>query len=55
MAGSGPASYRFGMEKLFRGIIKYNNTFKGQMVKQFEEVRDNPKPSAVFFTCIDSR
>eukprot|EP00095_Tigriopus_kingsejongensis_P002934 maker-scaffold517_size150149-snap-gene-0.15 protein:Tk02934 transcript:maker-scaffold517_size150149-snap-gene-0.15-mRNA-1 annotation:"beta-carbonic anhydrase" len=49
------AGYKVGIEKLFRGILKYRNTFKGNMVKQFKEVRDNPRPTAVFFTCVDSR
>ncbi len=48
-------SYRLGMEKLLTGIVKYRNTFKGSMVKEFQKVRDNPHPSAVFFTCVDSR
>lgn len=43
---SGPAKtlvqygYRTGMEKLFRGIMKYKNTFKGNMVKQFIKVNE---------------
>lgn len=43
------------MDKLLKGIMKYRCTVKEQMVKQFLDVRDNPTPKAVFFTCIDSR
>ena len=40
MSGS---SYRAGMEKLFKGILKYRNTFRGSMVKQFEQVSPERK------------
>ncbi|KAJ8939933.1 hypothetical protein NQ318_007861 [Aromia moschata] len=43
------------MDKLLKGIMKYRYKVKEGMVKQFLEVKDNPKPKAVFFTCIDSR
>jgi len=43
------------MEKILRGIMKYRHTCRDDMVKQFKVVRNNPKPSAVFFTCMDSR
>lgn len=31
------------MDKLLKGIMKYRCTARDQMVKQFEQVRDNPK------------
>ncbi|CAG9826230.1 unnamed protein product [Diabrotica balteata] len=43
------------MDKLLRGIMKYRGTARDEMVKQFLQVKDNPMPKAVFFTCIDSR
>ncbi|CAG9825255.1 unnamed protein product [Phaedon cochleariae] len=43
------------MDKLLKGIMKYRSTKKEQMVQQFLQVKDNPKPKAVFFSCIDSR
>ncbi|XP_023014099.1 carbonic anhydrase beta [Leptinotarsa decemlineata] len=43
------------MDKLLKGIMKYRSNIKENMVKQFVQVKDNPKPKAVFFTCIDSR
>ncbi len=49
------SSYRLGMDRLLSGVVRYRNTFKGQMVKEFERVRDSPDPSALFFTCVDSR
>lgn len=33
------------MNNLLKGIMKYRCTVKDQMVKQFEQVRDNPKVS----------
>lgn len=43
------------MDKLLKGIMKYRCTVKEEMVQQFLQVKDNPTPKAVFFTCIDSR
>ncbi|CAG9854951.1 unnamed protein product [Phyllotreta striolata] len=43
------------MDKLLKGIMKYRCSVREQMVKQFLQVKDNPTPKAVFFTCIDSR
>ncbi|XP_060518656.1 beta carbonic anhydrase 1 [Cylas formicarius] len=43
------------MDKLLKGIMKYRATVRETMVQQFVKVKDNPKPKAVFFTCIDSR
>lgn len=33
------------MNNLLKGIMKYRCTVRDQMVKQFEQVRDNPKVS----------
>ncbi|GJQ82471.1 putative reversible hydration of carbon dioxide [Trypoxylus dichotomus] len=43
------------MDRILRGIMRYREFGKEAMVKQFEQVRDNPIPKAVFFTCMDSR
>ncbi|XP_066906201.1 beta carbonic anhydrase 1-like [Halyomorpha halys] len=43
------------MDRLLRGIIKYRNTDKHIMLDQFVQVKNNPTPKAVFFTCMDSR
>ncbi|KAK4880809.1 hypothetical protein RN001_008955 [Aquatica leii] len=43
------------MDRILKGIMKYRNIDKAKMVQQFLQVRDNPTPKAVFFTCIDSR
>lgn len=45
----------FGFEKVLRGIIKYRITQRSEMVAQFRRVQDHPTPTAVFFTCVDSR
>lgn len=50
MAGSG-----HGMEKILRGLMNYRLSHQRNMVAQFKKVRDNPVPTAVFFTCVDSR
>ncbi|XP_064638967.1 beta carbonic anhydrase 1-like [Lineus longissimus] len=44
-----------GMQKLLSGILRYRVTFKNEMVKQFQRIKDDPKPSAIVFTCMDSR
>ena len=31
------------MNKLLRGVIKYRQTVKDDLVKQFKEIADNPK------------
>ncbi|XP_049774055.1 beta carbonic anhydrase 1 [Schistocerca cancellata] len=43
------------MDRILRGIMKYRATDRKTMVEQFQRVRDNPEPKAVFFTCMDSR
>lgn len=43
------------MDRILKGIMKYREVGLKTMVKQFQEVRDNPMPKAVFFTCMDSR
>ncbi|VEN57246.1 unnamed protein product [Callosobruchus maculatus] len=43
------------MDKILKGIMRYRANKREIMVKQFLEVKDNPKPKAVFFSCIDSR
>ncbi|XP_055603900.1 beta carbonic anhydrase 1 [Uranotaenia lowii] len=43
------------MERILRGVMRYRGTTREQMVKEFQQVRDNPHPKAVFFTCMDSR
>ncbi|XP_065556229.1 beta carbonic anhydrase 1-like [Artemia franciscana] len=44
-----------GIQKFIRGILMYRKSARKQMVEQFERIRDNPKPKAVLFTCMDSR
>ncbi|XP_074658447.1 beta carbonic anhydrase 1-like [Tubulanus polymorphus] len=43
------------MEKILKGILRYRQTYKAGMVKQFEKIRDNPQPKALAFCCMDSR
>lgn len=43
------------MERILRGIMRYRHTTRAEMVREFQKVRDNPEPKAVFFTCMDSR
>ncbi|XP_070542501.1 beta carbonic anhydrase 1-like [Ptychodera flava] len=44
-----------GMEKLLRGVLRYRSNVKQHLVPQFQRVRDNPEPTAIMFTCMDSR
>jgi len=44
-----------GIRKVLHGIMKYRVTEQRNMVEQFKRVRDNPSPTAVFVTCVDSR
>lgn len=44
-----------GISKVLQGIQKYRMTEQRNMVEQFRKVRDNPVPTAVFVTCVDSR
>ncbi|GAB6027748.1 hypothetical protein CHUAL_001986 [Chamberlinius hualienensis] len=43
------------MDKIIRGVMRYRFSFRDEMVKQFVKIKDNPTPTALFFTCIDSR
>lgn len=45
----------FGIDKVLSGIVKYHQTVRGGMLEQFKRVRDNPVPSVLMFTCMDSR
>ena len=33
------------MERILRGIMRYRNTTREQMVREFQKVRDNPEVS----------
>ena len=44
-----------GINKVLYGIMKYRIKEQRNMVEQFKIVRDNPIPTAVFVTCVDSR
>ncbi|PAV60762.1 hypothetical protein WR25_25427 [Diploscapter pachys] len=44
-----------GLNKILEGVIRFRQTVRKDLVKQFERIRDNPNPTAVFFTCMDSR
>ncbi|PIO67074.1 hypothetical protein TELCIR_11195 [Teladorsagia circumcincta] len=44
-----------GLAKVLAGIIRFRKTIRGDMVKQFEMIRNNPNPTAAFFACMDSR
>lgn len=43
------------MDRVLRGIMRYREVKREKMVQQFLQVKDNPTPKAVFFSCIDSR
>lgn len=37
------------MERILRGIMRYRNTTREQMVKEFQKVRDHPEVSGCTF------
>lgn len=37
------------MERILRGIMRYRNTTREQMVREFQKVRDNPEVSSFCF------
>ena len=43
------------MEKIFRGVLKYRHKYKEDIVSWFHRINENPKPKAIFLTCVDSR
>ena len=49
------ASYRTGLEKLFKGILNYRHKFKDQIVDKCSKLPPNHEQTAVFFSCIDAR
>ncbi|XP_060068847.1 beta carbonic anhydrase 1-like [Ylistrum balloti] len=44
-----------GIEKLLMGILRYRVNTRWKLLEQFQRVKNNPEPTSVFFTCIDSR
>jgi len=46
---------RHGIEKVFRGVLRYQKTTKSAMVSRLREVNASPCPSGVFLTCVDAR
>lgn len=44
-----------GFEKILRGILKYRLTDKALMEKRFQVIKNNPSPTSLFITCMDSR
>ncbi|KAK6033838.1 carbonate dehydratase, partial [Cooperia oncophora] len=44
-----------GLQKVLAGVVRFRDTVRKDLVKQFEMIRDNPNPTAAFFTCMDSR
>jgi len=50
-----PLKGSLGISKVLHGIMKYRTDWQRNMLEQFQRVRDNPMPTAVFVTCVDSR
>ncbi|CAJ0952829.1 unnamed protein product, partial [Mesorhabditis belari] len=44
-----------GLQRILNGVIRFRKTVRADLVKQFEKVRDDPHPTALFITCMDSR
>ncbi|KAI6191412.1 Beta carbonic anhydrase 1 [Aphelenchoides bicaudatus] len=43
------------MEKVIRGALSFRHNKRAHLIKEFKKIRDNPKPSILMFTCMDSR
>ncbi|KAI6205673.1 hypothetical protein M3Y94_00819200 [Aphelenchoides besseyi] len=43
------------MEKVLRGIMGFRHTKRAHLIGEFEKIRNNPRPSILMFTCMDSR
>ncbi|GMT05420.1 hypothetical protein PENTCL1PPCAC_27594 [Pristionchus entomophagus] len=43
------------MQRILRGVIQYRQTVRKELVEQFNQIKDNPQPKALMFTCMDSR
>ena len=50
-----PLKGNLGISKILHGIMKYRTDWQRNMLEQVQRVRDNPMPTAVFVTCVDSR
>ncbi|XP_064615194.1 beta carbonic anhydrase 1-like [Liolophura sinensis] len=44
-----------GLEKLLRGILRYHQGTKQEMVHQLNSFKANPKAVAMYFSCMDCR
>lgn len=44
-----------GIQTILHGIMRYRTDWQRNMLQHFKRVRDNPNPTAVFVTCVDSR
>lgn len=44
-----------GLKRLIEGVLNFQKTIRKDLIKQFEQIRNNPNPLAVIFTCMDSR
>ncbi|KAE9550178.1 hypothetical protein FO519_006618 [Halicephalobus sp. NKZ332] len=43
------------MNRVLNGVLKYRATLRENLLKEFQAIKDNPKPSMLMFTCMDSR
>jgi len=50
-----PPQISQGIQKILHGIMRYRTDWQRNMLQHFRRVRDNPNPTAVFVTCVDSR
>ena len=44
-----------GIRKILKGVLKYQNELKGELLPIFREILDKPAPKSIFLTCVDSR
>uniref|UniRef100_A0A915L115 Carbonic anhydrase n=1 Tax=Romanomermis culicivorax TaxID=13658 RepID=A0A915L115_ROMCU len=43
------------IRKVLTGVMEYRKIIRERMLQQLKTIKNNPRPKAVFFTCMDSR
>lgn len=43
-----------GVKRVLDGILKYQTSYKGELLPMFREILDKPAPKSIILTCVDS-
>ncbi|CAH1781438.1 unnamed protein product [Owenia fusiformis] len=44
-----------GLQKVLKGVLQYRELFKSKMVEKLVQISEHPQPTALLFTCMDTR